>query len=55
MTNRPRPVRSILTQYQQHRITYPSALSLLLSLGIAWNDCKYYLQAQDYEYSWEVA
>jgi hypothetical protein len=55
MTNRPRPVRSILTQYQQHRISYESALSLLLSLGIAWNNAKYYLQATGYEYEWEVA
>lgn len=55
MTNQPRQVRSILTQYQRHRITYPSALSLLLSLGVRPVDAKYYLQAGDYEYSWEVA
>lgn len=53
--NRPCPVRAILTRYQQHTVSYPSALSLLLSIGVLPADARYYLQAGDYEYSWEVA
>ena len=53
--NRPRPVRAILTRYQQHTLSFPSALSLLLSIGVCPADARYYLQAGDYEYSWEVA
>ena len=54
-TMRPSPVRGILTRYQQHTIGYPAALSLLLSLGVSLTDARYYLQAGDYEYSWEIA
>lgn len=52
---RPCPVRAILTRYQQHTLSFPSALSLLLSVGVLLADARYYLQAGDYEYSWEVA
>ncbi len=55
MTNHPRPVRSILCRFHQHRISHEAALSLLLSIGVCPADARYYLQAGDYEYSWEVA
>jgi hypothetical protein len=53
--NRPCPVRAILCRYQQHHLSHASALSLLLSIGVLPADARYYLQAGDYEYSWEVA
>jgi len=53
--NRPCPVRAILTRYQQHTLSFPSALSLLLSVGVLPADARYFLQAGGYEPTWEVA
>jgi len=53
--NHPRPVRSILCRYAQHHIGYEAAISMLLLLGVSLVDASYYLQAGDYEYSWETA